>query len=268
MVPSAFYPSEIACQAAQLKPSGSPYDGSPTHCAMCGRPIQTGTPALPIQLSRTFTNFEWLQPSTHVCGWCEQVSHQHVLRAFQRAVVTPQGCYAIGTDANRSWLWLSPPKPPFVVIINSSTTGAFHYLWKTPVTIDTRLMSVNFDGAVAQVRQSAIAQACGHAKIIRERGEALGYKKIPFSPFVRLARDGFKNTPGGHGHFTALARELARQDRACASALDALSQLRSGELVALASILKAKPVDPEQPLLRSGQDLFATPSAPSAAEGE
>ncbi|MFC7436044.1 type IV CRISPR-associated protein Csf1 [Hydrogenophaga bisanensis] len=254
---SPFYPSEIACLAGGLEPVGAPHSGADTHCAMCGRPIIHGTPAVPRKVSKTFTNFEWMEETDHICGWCERVIEQTTLRAFQRVVITPKGCYSIGTDANRSWLWLTPPQPPFVVIINSSTTGAFHYLWQTPVTLDKRLIMANFDGVTAPVRTAAIARAVAAAQVLRDTAQAAGYKKIPFSPFVRLARDAYKATPGGHGRLSETALELAAKYPECERAVQDLHELKPGELVALASILKAKPVEPEAPPLRCGQELFS-----------
>lgn len=257
MTVAMHYPSELACQAAGLAPKGTPHAGAPTCCAMCGRPIITGTPSLPLELSRTFTNHAWLQPSSHLCGWCEVVSEQNVLRAFQRAVVTPKGCFSIGTDAARSWLWLTPPEPPYVVVINSSTTGAFHYLWMTPVTLDSRLLKVNFDGAVASVHPTAIRQAIHFAGVLQQRALDDGHKKIPRSPFIRLARDAYKELPAGHGQVAPLFISLAKRHADCREAVEYLLQLSSGDLVALASILKAKPVEPEMPALVSGKALFS-----------
>lgn len=255
------YASEMACLAAQLPPLGDAHAGADTVCAMCGRPITAGTPSARLDFGKSFQNYHWLTHSDHQCGWCAQVQQQKVLRAFQRSVVTPHGVYNIGTDAARGWLWTNPPEPPFVVVINSNTTAAFHYIWRTPVTLDRRLIMVNFDGAVVPVRPAAIRKALECAESIRAAALAEGHAQASFTPFQVLLRDAFTGQDAGHGQFSRLTQELAMRNQACRESRDYLASLGRGELVALASLLKKKPVPPLAPELLSGPTIFAKPDS-------
>jgi len=261
-----FYASELACLAAQLQPIGAAHVGADTVCAMCGRPITSGMPSARLDFGKSFQNHHWLTHSDHQCGWCAQVQQQNVLRAFQRCVVTPHGVYNIGTDAARGWLWTNPPEPPFVIVINSNTTAAFHYIWRTPVTLDRRLLMVNFDGTVVAVRPEAIGKALECAEILRAAATAAGHAKTSFTPFQVLLRDAFNSQEAGHGQFSRVTQELAMSDPACRVARDYLASLWRGELVALASLLKKKPVPPLMPPLLAGAALFTKTNSPDASD--
>lgn len=293
------YATEIACQAAELEPTGSPLKGDAGRCCMCSRPIKHGSLVTPLSkcVSASFANYDKMRGSGGmVCGFCARVAPQNVLRAFQRSVVTPQGVYSISSDEHRSWFWSDPPPGPFVVVINSNMTAKVHYLWWTPVTLDNRFLTVNFDGVVVHVRRGAIDNALRQFKVMQDaalrRGLNLagtlrkrrdvgptvvvgqgGEGGAPGefnSPFLVLKRDSFSDpSVGYHGKLSPWAIELARTDPTCKHAAAVLCSLMPGELCALASILKSKPVLAVKPPLVSGAALFEqvkTPSDPANGE--
>lgn len=260
---------------------------------MCSRPIKHGSLVMPLSkcVSASFTNYDKLRGSGGmVCGFCASVAPQHILRAFQRSVITPRGVYSISSDEHRSWFWSDPPPGPFVVVINSNMTAKVHYLWWTPVTLDNRFLTVNFDGVVVHLRREVIDNALRQFKVMQDaairrglnvsdiarkhrvagpsaplgqsgKGDAPGEFN---TPFMVLKRDSFSDpSVGYHGKLSPMAIELARTDPACSHAAAVLCGLMPGELCALASILKSKPVLAKKPPLVSGASLFEQVKAPS-----
>lgn len=265
MNPLPLYASEIACTAAHLKPVGDPHSGPPGFCSMCGRPITEGTPVVARSLPRSFSDHETLRPSDHICGWCSAITPQKVLRGFQRAVITRDGVYNLNKDEARAWLWLTPPEPPFVVVIHGgSALAAFHYVWRTPVTMDKRLIAVNFDGTVAHVRHSSIVKSVQLLEVLREHAAKDGQKKALNSPYRNLDRANFANFNSGHGRLNELTLNLAEKFEACKEAANFFAGLSNADLTALSAILKAKPVAPVQPYLLRGNQIFEKASLESA----
>lgn len=257
MMPTTLYASDIACSAARLSPLGTPHKGNDTFCAMCGRPIVSGTPSLPRDFPRSFSDHETLRPSDHVCGWCAAIAPQQVLRGFQRAVITRDGVYNMNKDEARAWFWLTPPEPPFVVVIHGgSALATFHYVWRTPVTLDKRLVAVNFDGVVAHVKRASILTAVEQLEVLREHAAKDGQKKALNSPFRMLDRGNFGNFSSGHGKLNDVTLALADKYPACRAAADFFLSLNNSDLTALSAILKSTPVPPVMPRLMAGQQIF------------
>ena len=251
------YASELACSAAKLSPLGKPHTGDDTFCAMCGRPIVSGTPSLPRNFPRSFSDHETLRPSDHVCGWCAVIAPQKILRGFQRAVITRDGVYNLNKDEARAWFWLTPPEPPFVVVIHGgSTMAAFHYVWRTPVTLDKRLVAVNFDGVIAHVKRASITGAVARLEVLRAHAVQEGQKKAPNTPFKVLDRGNFGNFASSHGNLSDLTLSLADKYPACREAADFFTSLSNADLTALSAILKATPVAPVMPPSLSGSQIF------------
>lgn len=255
------YSTEIACKAADLAPTGVPHTGDGGHCAMCGRPLVAGILTTANETQKSFTDHSKLIPSSFICGWCNSARKQDALRAFQRCVITSEGTYSLGTDKARTWFWLTPPTPPYVVVINSNTTGAFHYLWQTPVTLDNRLIHANVDGANVQIRRSAVLKAMEWSSMLKGRLIDAGHKKGFNSPFKLLNRSCFRTSSSGHGQIKDSVLQLALKDEACRAAVEFLRSLRSAELWALSAMLKENPEPPLAPDLIRGSALFKAKSA-------
>jgi CRISPR type IV-associated protein Csf1 len=244
------YTSELAAQALRLQPKGQPHAQSPCYCAMCARPIRTGDFSQKKDLGKTFLDFPFLRPSDWICGFCAATTEQSVMRALQRCVITAEGVYPINTDDARAWLWLTPPKPPFAVVINHSTMAAFHYFWRTPVTLDEKLVSMNVDGVIYEVRRSKLTKALEHGAYLIEQDSKLEKKKGALkSPFVVLSRDPSKSARSANGHISPAALALAKTNEHCKEAVDYLANLTPGELIALSPMLKQNPATATQPTI-------------------
>jgi CRISPR type IV-associated protein Csf1 len=246
------YPSELAAQALQIAPTGTPHAAPPCACAMCARAIGSGDLSARLVLTRTFTDFSSLVPSDFVCGFCEATTHQDIMRELQRSVITAQGVYNLNKDESRAWFWLTPPEPPYVVVINHSVMGAFHYFWRTPVTLDSNLIQVNVDGTVYRVRRQRVLQALEHGRALIERAPVLARKKGALkSPFQTLMREAGRKPSERHGWLAPDCHTLAAMFDDCREAVAFLTALTPGELFALTPLLKQNPSAPVRPELLS-----------------
>ena len=248
---SICHPSELAAKALRLTPTGRPLQGHDTHCAMCQRAIHEGDLAEPLKLSQSFTDFVHLRPgSEHVCGWCSTTMPQQAMRALQRSCITGDGIYNLNTDAARAWFWLTPPDPPYVLVINHSVMATFHYYWRTPVTLSNELVAMNLDGKVHSVRRARVIAAIGQAKVLIDASQRHADKKNkPIkSPFRMLARQPAKGD-SAHGVLNPRVATLRALEPECEVAASALQELNPGELAALSAMVKAAPAEPVQPEL-------------------
>lgn len=245
------YTSEIAAQALRLEPQGTPHVGAATCCAMCARPILPGDLSVKFKPSHTFTDWLNLTPSDHLCGWCEVTTIQANMRPLQRGVITPDGVYPIGKDDNRAWFLLTPPQPPYAVVVsNRSATSTFHLHWRTPVTLSNELVLVRVDDQVLRIRRKLLLGALAacqevatlmHAhRAATKKNAGTGAARHPFSSLDRSLSD------SRHGRLRddALAAAAGRTDL-----LEPLHRLGQGELWALATLAKANPPTPTKPEL-------------------
>ncbi len=257
MIGNPLYASELACTAARFDPLGEPHAGADCFCSMCARTITRGTPATMRSLPKSFSDHETLRPSDYICGWCAAIIPQKILRGFQRAVITKDGVYNLNKDEARAWLWLTPPEPPFAVVIHGgSALAAFHYIWRTPVTMDKRLIAVNFDGTVAHVKHNSITRSMQMLDVLRKHAVKDGQKKAVNSPFRNLDRANFANFNSGHGRLSEVTLSLAEKFDACREAADFFTNLNNADLTALSALLKANPVAPVKPALLQGNQIF------------
>lgn len=270
MTISRVYPTELACQALRLAPTGSPAQADHGACGFCGRAITLGTPCIPAKYGQSFTDYPALvAPASHTCGWCAATVKQDPLRAVQNAVITRDGVYANGTDAARAWFWLTPPEPPFVVVFNHNTPAAFHYLWRTPVTLHRDHVIVNADDRLMTVRRPLVLRAIEVARRLGERApQVLGMTAknvaplLP-SPFVYLSRQ-----PARDPRAQSLRKEvleMAARDTQSRQDVDFLMSLGPGELFALSPFLKTKTETPAQPQLQKALKASASEQPEGAA---
>lgn len=198
----------------------------------------------------SFTDHRALRGTGVVCGFCEAARDQRVMRKLQRCVVTSDGCFPIGSDDNRAWLLLDPPPPPFGVVVNAaSMTAAFHLFWRTPLTLDRDLLIVNVDNRVMPVRRKVMLEAIGWC---RDLAAAVNAARTPARrrpdmkhPFRRLDRSPFGGADG-HGVLLEEAHRLGAAGE-FAPLVRNLKSLWAGELWALATLVKSKPVTPIRP---------------------
>jgi CRISPR type IV-associated protein Csf1 len=216
---------------------------------MCGRPIAAVDIASRVDFSPSFTDYPAVGMSGFLCGWCKTTSAQGVNRELQRAVATGAGVFSLNKDEHRTWFLLTPPEPPFVAVVSTSKNFfvAMHLHWRTPVTLDKRLLYVRVGDKVYQIRHPLLLQAIEWSKEVADAVQArrpAAKRKVSLNhPFVLLER-----TADRAGHGVLLPEAIAlRDDPALAPAIHGLRHLGAGELWALATLSKAQPVPPVCP---------------------
>ena len=249
---SILYTSELAAQALRLAPEGQPYTGEPTVCAMCSRPILPGDLAQALKPSKSFTDWLNLTPSRHQCGWCAVTTQQSNMRPLQRAVITRDGVYPIGKDDHRAWFLLTPPEPPYAVVVSTGApTSAFHLHWRTPITLSNDYVVVKLHDTVSTIRRPVLMAALKQCEELAALDLAAAppkrHSKVIPTPrrhaFVALDRN-LESPNHGKVRDSAItaARAAGRDDL-----INAMANLSPGELWALATLAKANAPTPTQP---------------------
>jgi len=227
------YPSDIIDRPLRMGPDPDlpSWKGSPCTCSHCARPIEDGDLYSPLKLNEFFSDTRSLAAASAVACWrCVNLRKKPLLNGLGAAVITPEDVFPISKDIHKAWLFLDPPPAPFLAVHASSTMQ--HLTWRTPLTLDSRLIQIRFGQNLYQVRPEVISKARGIALRINE-----GEKKW-INPLI-LDRDG--NSPL-HGHIPRKAAERLTEDET-----SFLQGISPGERWALAYVMHSKMPQPEKP---------------------
>lgn len=219
---NAFSPSSIAAEALGLTPHGVAWIGpEPMLCALERRPLLEGEPCVPFKPGANFMDDAIIARSSIVSGAAALFLAKSVMMKTQRAVFCTQGAFSLATDAARGWFFLSPPEPPYVAVIADSMLQ--HLVWRAPVNLSRELIQFRHGAKIHSIRRTRLIQFL----------DALRAHDGP--AFVILDREGKHPSHG-----------ILRRD--CPPDLaQLLSDATPGELIALATLAKKKPVAPERP---------------------
>jgi len=177
------------------------------------------------------------------CGWCISLMPKEAMFALRSAVVTLDGAYPLFENAHRAWLFMNPPDPPFIAGI--SEVNAQHLYWRTPPTLDARLISIRYGSRLFLIRRGRLmnaVEACRRAGEILT--EASGGKKVIANPYRMLDRE---ISSLSHGLFRDDALQHSIQNPELADILQFLRECNPGEIWALSSLSKTTPVVPVKP---------------------
>lgn len=215
-------PSSIAANALNLEPQGIAWEGPETMlCALERRPLQPGELCVPFKPGANFMDDATTARTSVVSGVAALFLTKAVMMKTQRAVFCAEGAFSLATDAARTWFFLSPPTPPYVAVISDSMLQ--HLVWRAPVNLSQELIVFRHGQKIHTVRRAHLVRFV----------EALRAHDGP--AFVSLDREG---KDARHG--------VLRSD--CPPQLaQLLAQATPGELIALATLAKKKPVAPERP---------------------
>ena len=248
------YSSDIAVSGAGLKPDGVPWVAAPTRCACCGKPVLTGDLAVrdKDRMGKQFTDGPSLaaRGSGAVCGSCCALMNAVPLMALQNVVVTRDAAYPIRRDAHRAWFLLTPPKPPYVAVVND--TKQSHLIWRTPPTLDNDLVIVRLGARLMRIRRPVLMQAVADCQLTADAynelaGTLNGSRRIEGlrHAFLSLSRD--MDNPLQGILRPLLAMSEAAKSGPAAEAIRRLQSLSPGELWALATLAKRTVETPEKP---------------------
>lgn len=239
MTSPLFYSSDIVSVTFGLKPDTSlpVWVGETCKCSHCARPIDDGEHYEQSSVGQFFSDSRDLYCSVDVgpgkraiCWRCSWLRKRPLLLGFGAAVVTKDHVYPIHKDVHKAWAFTTPPDGPFLVTHSSSTMQ--HLAWRTPVTLDNRLMTVRFGPNLFTVRPAAIRKALAIC-------DAMNSGTDPWRSPLILDR---KATRLNQGQLTQHGKANLAEDDA-----QFLSGLSSGEYWALAYLMHSKRPVPEVP---------------------
>lgn len=228
------WPSDLAARhlGGPKLDSAIAHSGPGTHCAFCGKPICTGDLCEPAAaLGEFFSDTRDLAAYTRrSCPACARVRSKKAMFALQRALVTEDGIYSIAPAAARAWLFLTPPKPPFVAVLTTATLQ--HLIWRTPVTVSRDLIVIRHGARLHTVRPSLVAQARDSCLRWHEANP-----QIKWGPYVMLDRAEEAPT---HGLLREQVWQMMSQNEK-----DLFLSLTPGEVWALAHVIHTEPIEPK-----------------------
>lgn len=250
------HPSRLAIKALGLSPevpylAVSDIADKDTLCCYCGHPIKKGEPVQfrPLRNNNSFLDGNEMayRNSRTACQWCHAITRKIVMPKTFATVFTEQGAYPIFKDIHRAWLFTTPPKPPYLVTVANAKSQ--HLVWRTPVTLDSEMMTVRYGPNLFVIRQlvlSKLVDFCREAaEILNSDPESIKKKRKYSHPFMFLDR---KCENLHHGLLLPKADEIAQDNKRMAEIfLPALQRATIGELWALATLVKKDTPIPEQP---------------------
>lgn len=175
------------------------------------------------------------------CGDCAPLLEKKVMIKTQKCVISRNGAWSLSTDNQRSWLFTSPPTPPFVVAISDSMRQ--HVLWPARVTQHQDSLWVQFGRRSLHIDRALLMEAKDWCREAAEIGREHNLKVSPHHPFMALDRN-IQNP--WHGVMRRDFESIAEGHQRLKSLLGSIvGELGDGELWGLAHIAKMKPVTPE-----------------------
>lgn len=227
------YPGDVVAKALKLTPDPDlpVWQGSPSTCSHCGRPITEGLHYSKVSLGQFFSDTRDLASASGLACWqCVHLRKKTLLNGLSYTVVTEREVYPIAQNIHKAWLFLTPPDGPFLALHSSSTMQ--HLAWRTPVTLDNRLISIRFGGNLFTVRTPVIRKALEIAHRIND----------PAKPWVNPLMLDRKATAGFHGLIHPKAAPLLAEDE-----IEFLMNITAGERWALSAVMNSKRPEPVIP---------------------
>lgn len=227
------YSSDVIDQTFKLGPDKGllAWNGEPANCNHCARPVTEGELYSPSAVGQFFSDTRDLANFSGVICWrCVILRKKPMMNGLSAAVITPDGVYPIFKDVHKAWLFTTPPPAPFVAVHSSATMQ--HLVWRAPVTLDNRRISLRFGPNLLTIRPHLIAKAL----VITDRINVDQKKWV--SPLM-LDR---KAAARYHGSLSPKTADLLTdEDRDC------LLNLGPGERWALSYLMHSKRPEPEMP---------------------
>lgn len=228
------FPSDLVAEALKLKPdSGLPtWEKDSAHCSHCARPIEAGDLYSTYKAGEFFSDTRDLAAYNGIICWrCVHLRKKPFMDSLLFRLVTRNEIYPIATNVAKAWLFMTPPEGPFV-ITHSSTGQTQHLAWRTPVTLDNRLLTLRFGPTLYTIRPHAIRRVADLAQRINED------QKTWINP-VLFDR---KGADPAHGLVNPKAVPLLIADEH-----HFLMGLTAGERWAIAAVVNSKMPVPEKP---------------------
>jgi len=228
------FPSDLVAEALKLKPdAGLPaWQQGPTHCSHCARPIEAGDLYSTYKAGEFFGDTRDLAAYSGIVCWrCVHLRKKPFMDSLLFRLVTRTEIYPIATNVAKAWLFMTPPEGPFV-ITHSSTGQTQHLAWRTPVTLDNRLLTLRYGPTLYTIRPEAIRRVADMARRMND-GQTAWINPILFDR---------KGADPAHGLVNPKALPLLLEGER-----EFLMGLSPGERWGLASVVHSKMPVPEMP---------------------
>lgn len=150
--------TDMVVSALKLTPEkGLPrWSEEPTSCCLCTHRIIRGEQYSPFKPGPYFMNTRHLGSFSQVTCWrCVPLLRQAFMNDLTRCVITEDAIYDISKDSAKAWLFLTPPNPPFAVVVLAAS-NATHQVWRAPVTFDNRRIAICNGDRLFQIRPATL----------------------------------------------------------------------------------------------------------------
>ena len=227
----------MACRALKLDIEAPAVALMDTRCATCGDAISRHQNCVEREKEYSFNDHHFMADplSIYLCGPCARVMKADYMSKYSDVVITRTAVYPFSKNVDRSWFFLNPPKPPFVMHVHDSKNQ--HLTWRSPVNLSQELYRVRLGQNVLNIRRPILKEAIArHADLTQRLSEIRGYE-------VNRIHDKFDST--GRSLKSSTATTIRGHVRALASSHpDVAKKLRffdeimtAGETWALLHIL-------------------------------
>lgn len=250
---SAFIsPSVLVCQGAGLQSEGAHVCDARhvnERCAVCGRPFEQGDVIDELVLPPTFTNHSSLANPSGAwrCGACTAVMMRREFQTSASTVlITREGLFPISRKEHRTWLFLTPPDPPFAIAIQNAKNQ--HTVWRAPITLSRDQMLLRVGEQVLRVRRPHLLAAANEARMLNALRVTVGRpsKETVQTPFV----NDWKMQSSKGGMLKAWVWKILHEERIARDAISHLLTLNGAEAWALTAVLHDAPVAPDPIVLQ------------------
>ena len=165
--------SDLAVFATGAEPKDATHEAN-CPCNFCGKHIEMG---IPYKESPKFNNRSDTKNSLFLCGSCAIVSGDLYIRDLKNAIYTKDGAMTIHKDIDIAAIMRFLPEPPLA--IHYATIKQQHLIWRTPLTLDSRLIAFRMGDSVTLVnRDRLISLAKDYREMIKHINEKRAEQKL------------------------------------------------------------------------------------------
>lgn len=226
--------TDLAMESIQFEPKTDLiWQGNPTVCGHCGKPIAEGDYCGASGSSSFFSDTRHLANLNGLsCAACLVLKSQPGTFAFMDKVITRNGLQFIKPDAGKRWLFLNPPKEPFVA--NLSSAKMQHLVFRTPVSLSPDRFNLRFGRQLFTIRPAILKNALAINEKLQRSSER-GHEPL-FARNDRDLRDSL------HGRLSFAARKNLNNDD-----IDFILRMTPGETWAMGYLLTRAAGEEDEP---------------------
>lgn len=234
------FPTELACSAIGREPSTRNITATDCTCAMCGRPLPTGSAFAPFEPQVSFTDYTALRsPASNViCPWCDETWDRDFTQTWLKTIICREGIFPAASNDHLAYWLLNPPSGDWIFLQGDQKVQ--HVIWRAPINRSQEIFQVRAGETLLTIRRKHLQRGAEAARDLAAVATDLKEPKrgAPFkSPFLSLSRD--RDSPS-QGVLRPELYKHAGTDRRTHQHIDTINALTAGELWALTAVLYAQ----------------------------